>query len=301
MLPQIASLADTRAVLRLSGQELVAFLQGLLTNDTKQLEAKDVRMQYAALLNSHGRYLHDLFLHKQKGDDLVLLADVDKHGATDLVKLLNRYKLRAKVDIADVSSEYTTWARFGPGLLPQGEWHSDPRLQALGQRIVLQAHDKPTTPEGEQETEGIQYKAWRIEQGVAEGDTEMPSGHAIPLEYNLDGLNAISFSKGCYVGQELIARSHFRGVIRKRLMPVNIAGDEEPKMGTSILAPGRKRPAGSLQAAQKGRGLACLNLQAALTAAEGNEHLELGEGGPQVTPWRPVWWPKDWGEEPAAS
>lgn len=57
-----------------------------------------------------------------------------------------------------------------------GEWHSDPRLQALGQRIVLQAHDKPTTPEGEQETEGIQYKAWRIEQGVAEGDTEMPSG-----------------------------------------------------------------------------------------------------------------------------
>lgn len=49
-------------------------------------------------------------------------------------------------------------------------------------------------------------------------------GHAIPLEYNLDGLNAISFTKGCYVGQELIARSHFRGVIRKRLMPVDIAG-----------------------------------------------------------------------------
>ena len=153
MLPQIASLADTRGVLRLSGQELVAFLQvcpnlsslkmrllgrfdhtsrtpahsfaptlqGLLTNDTKQLEAKDMRMQYAAILNSHGRYLHDLFLHKQKGlpahsvtvqpsqqtvchipvnpkpymscgvgDDLVFLADVDKHGATDLVKLLNR-------------------------------------------------------------------------------------------------------------------------------------------------------------------------------------------------------------------
>ena len=79
------------------------------------------------------------------------------------------------------------------------------------------------------------------------------------------------------------------------------AADEEPKIGTSILAPGRKRPAGSLQAAQKGRGLACLNLQAALAAAEGNEHLELGEGGPQVKPWRPTWWPKDWGEEPAAS
>ena len=54
------------------------------------------------------------------------------------------------------------------------------------------------------------------------------TGHAIPLEYNLDGLNAISFTKGCYVGQELIARSHFRGVIRKRLMPVNIAGGKSP-------------------------------------------------------------------------
>ncbi len=50
------------------------------------------------------------------------------------------------------------------------------------------------------------------------------AGHAIPLEYNLDGLNAISFTKGCYVGQELIARSHFRGVVRKRLMPVDLSG-----------------------------------------------------------------------------
>lgn len=58
----------------------------------------------------------------------------------------------------------------------------------------------------------------------------MITGHAIPLEYNLDGLNAISFSKGCYVGQELIARSHFRGVIRKRLMPVNIAGGKPSTM-----------------------------------------------------------------------
>lgn len=57
-----------------------------------------------------------------------------------------------------------------------GEWCSDPRLQSLGQRIVLQAQDKPTSPSGEPETEGTEFKAWRIEHGVAEGDTEMPSG-----------------------------------------------------------------------------------------------------------------------------
>lgn len=59
-----------------------------------------------------------------------------------------------------------------------GEWHSDPRLQSLGQRIVLPAQDKPTSPAGEPETESIQYKSWRMEHGVAEGDTEMPSGRA---------------------------------------------------------------------------------------------------------------------------
>lgn len=78
--------------------------------------------------------------------------------------------------------------------------------------------------------------------------------------------------------------------------------DGEGKIGESILAPGmRKRPAGTLQALHKGRGLACLNLQAALQAAQGQQQLELGEGGPTVTPWRPVWWPKDWGEEQPAS
>lgn len=65
-----------------------------------------------------------------------------------------------------------------------GEWHSDPRLQSLGQRILLQAQDKPTSPEGEQETEGVQYKSWRIEHGVAEGDTEMPSGSSSLLSLN---------------------------------------------------------------------------------------------------------------------
>lgn len=302
LLPQLASLADTRGVVRLSGHGLIDFLQGLLTNDVKQLIAREAPAQYAAILNSHGRHLHDLFLYRQPEDNVVLLADVDKQGLSDFVKLLNRYKLRAKVDIADVSSEYTPWARFGPGLMPEGEWKSDPRLAALGQRTVLPAQSKPTSPSGEPETEGIEFKAWRIEHGVAEGDIEMPSGHAIPLEYNLDGLNAISFTKGCYVGQELIARSHFRGVVRKRLMPVQLGGDGEAKFGESILAPGmRKKPAGTLQALHKGRGLACLNLQAALQAAQGQQELQLGEGGPSVTPWRPTWWPKDWGEEQPAS
>ena len=69
------------------------------------------------------------------------------------------------------------------------------------------------------------------------------------------------------------------------------------KEGESILAPGMKRPAGTLQVLHNGRGLACLNLQAALQAAEGKQQLQLGEGGTSVTPWRPTWWPKDWGTE----
>jgi folate-binding protein YgfZ len=79
--------------------------------------------------------------------------------------------------------------------------------------------------EAGEEVDDEYYLLWRLEQGIPEGSIEIPKGEAIPLEYNLAGLSAISFEKGCYVGQELVARTHHRGVIRKRLMPVNFLQD----------------------------------------------------------------------------
>jgi folate-binding protein YgfZ len=88
--------------------------------------------------------------------------------------------------------------------------------------------------EADKEADERHYLLWRIENGVAEGSTEIPKGEAIPLEYNFAGLNAISFEKGCYIGQELIARTHHRGVIRKRLIPLKFV-DENDKGINSVL------------------------------------------------------------------
>lgn len=97
---------------------------------------------------------------------------------------------------------------------------TDPRLPDLGQRVILPADHQPDGTPVPDEV----YTERRFRLGVAEGSSEIPSGAALPLEYNLDALNGVSFSKGCYVGQELTARTHFQGVIRKRLMPLRLLG-----------------------------------------------------------------------------
>ncbi|KAK2642533.1 hypothetical protein Ddye_024296 [Dipteronia dyeriana] len=99
------------------------------------------------------------------------------------------------------------------------QWFKDPRLDCLGSRGIFQSCKTPPLVEVDKETAKENYLLWRIEIGVAEGSTEIPKGEAMLLEYNLAGLNAINSGKGCYVGQELIARTHHRGVIRKRLLP----------------------------------------------------------------------------------
>ncbi|KAA0058924.1 putative transferase [Cucumis melo var. makuwa] len=94
------------------------------------------------------------------------------------------------------------------------QWFQDPRLECLAPLI-----------EADKETDEDNYVLWRLEKGVSQGSNEIQKGEAIPLEYNLVGLNAISFDKGCYVRQELVARTHHQGVIRKRVVPLKFLND----------------------------------------------------------------------------
>eukprot|EP00891_Asterochloris_glomerata_P001881 jgi/Astpho2/1881/Aster-x1047 len=166
---------------------------------------------YAAMLNSHGRFQHDMFLYRQPGNKPVILADVDAASADRLLQTLKRSRLRANIELQDLSQDFKVWTRFGSGQLQEGHWPSDPRLPLLGQRAVLGAEDRPSFQGDEQQTDPVEYRRWRIEQGVAEGRDEIEVD-SIPFAYNMDGLNAISFDKGCYLGQELIARTHYTGV-----------------------------------------------------------------------------------------
>ncbi|KAK9819786.1 hypothetical protein WJX72_002340 [[Myrmecia] bisecta] len=324
---QLSCLRDTRGVLRLSGADLVHFLQGLVTNDVHGVSNSIAPAVYTAILSPQGRYLHDMFLHSQPGDVPTALADVDQQAVPDLLRLLRRYKLRAKVDIADVSSEYDVWVRFGDASTsgtaatgrPAASWPYDPRLAALGQRAILPSEQLSSSdPAAASSTLSMPsrsqtslpradvhaYRRWRIMHGIAEGDTEIPSGKAVPLEYNLDGLNAISFTKGCYVGQELIARTHYRGVVRKRLMPFRLQPREAgvgELVGQPILAESSgTRTTGKVEVLDGDIGMGVLRLQQAAAAVAGKDVLRVAGSGVQLTPWIPRWWPPEWLEGTSA-
>ncbi|KAJ0105550.1 hypothetical protein Patl1_18640 [Pistacia atlantica] len=152
--------------------------------------------------------------------------------------------------------------------------------------------------EADKETAEENYVLWRLEKGVAEGSTEIPKGEAMPLEYNLSGLNAISFDKGCYVSQELIARTHHQGLIRKRLLPLR-SFDDKGKEVEQKVAPGSEvingetgKKAGKVTTALGCSGLGVLRLEEAFKVS--GILTVQGQDNVRVEAMRPQWWPTEW-------
>ncbi|MGE0717933.1 MAG: folate-binding protein YgfZ, partial [Alphaproteobacteria bacterium] len=223
---------ESRAVLTVSGPDRRAFLQGLVSNDVER--AGPGRAIHAAFLTPQGRYLHDLFIVEQ-GETLLL--DVEAARRQDLLKRLSLYRLRSKVTLADAAGDWRVSALIGPGAatalgLPEeagaaaplgdGVAFVDPRLPALGLRAIL-----PATADaipGFAAGSFADYDRLRLGLGVPDGSRDLPVEKAILLETGFDELNGVDWKKGCYMGQELTARTKYRGLVRKRLMPVTIEG-----------------------------------------------------------------------------
>ncbi|XP_030524676.1 putative transferase At4g12130, mitochondrial isoform X2 [Rhodamnia argentea] len=263
--------------------------------------------------------------------ELELLADVDAQVLDEVVQTFKRYRLRAKVDIENAAQDFSPWQHYGGNFshksskaeepdaasvgwgagvdkaamsASQGsengwQWFKDPRLDCLGCRGIFPSSSKPPLVEADKETDEKNYLLWRLEKGVAEGSTEIPKGEVIPLEYNLEGLNAISFDKGCYVGQELIARTHHRGVIRKRLLPLKFLNDEgkEQKVAprSEILDAASGKRIGTVTTTLGCRGLGVLRLEEALKKS--TSLTILGQEDLKVEAIKPDWWPPEWFEE----
>lgn len=315
---QLACLDDVRSVLRLEGRGLLDYLQKVVSSDATKLAAPGSPPLYACVLTPQGRYLHDMFLHRVEAgspDTQAVLVDCDAGQRRSLMDLLQHYSLHHKIDVTSASKNYSVWAAFGSGIAgastaPERAWPADPRLPALGRRTILPRGSAPT-----QTASASEYACWRIKQGVAEGDAEIPSGEVVPLEYNLDKLNGISFEKGCYVGQEFVARVHALGVVRKRVMPFRLGQARGAScLSTVPLVPGHSRifdvfdaeeslrPIGKVRALQGEFGLAKLRLKEAMAAIREEKpllvgDLEAGTGYAEVWPWRPDWWEPSWGYE----
>lgn len=264
------ALLPERGLIRISGPEARDFLHGLVSNDILSLGPD--RAGYAALLSPQGKVLFD-FLIVPDGDSFLL--DGERARIGDLAKRLTLYKLRAKVTVADVSAEWRIAALWGEGVaarlgLPDrpgaarrqedGIALIDPRLQALGARLILPANTAERTVAALGLTPATfdDYTGYRFGLGVGEGTAELGSEALFLLEANAEPLHAVDFRKGCYVGQELTARMKHRATLRKRLMPVRIDGPA-PGPDSAILADGKI--VGTIRAVHRDRALALMRIE----------------------------------------
>lgn len=264
-----------RALIAISGEDRRTFLQGLVSADVEQ--ASDRRALYGAYLTPQGKYLYDFFLAEHDG---VLLMEVEAAGRDDLIKRLSRFRLRSKVALAP-KDDWRVYAVFGAPGREAGSvetWEggmsvSDPRLSAAGQRAWLPA--PPDLPE----SEFAVWDAHRIELGLADGSRDMVPEKTILLEAGFDELHGVDWEKGCFMGQEVTARSKYRGQVKKRLLPVEIAG-AAPEPGTILTIDGQE--AGEMRSHQGGMGLAVIRLDSL-------DRGPLTAGDTRLTPRVPAW------------
>lgn len=246
-----------RAVLRVSGPQAAAWLQGLVTNDVENIPPGEAR--YAALLTPQGKIIAD-FLVIPDGDGLLMDCAADQ--AAGLARRLGMYKLRAPIAIADVSGSLAVAAGWGgsPPLASQARVFEDPRDPRLGWRAIGAPHELETLGEPASESG---WQAHRISCGVPEGGRDFVWGDTFPHEANMDLLNGIDFRKGCYVGQEVVSRVQHRGLARKRVAPVRIEGAAPPP-GAEIFA--GESVVGRMGSSADGVGLALIRLDKARDA-----------------------------------
>ncbi|HXP03502.1 MAG TPA: folate-binding protein [Stellaceae bacterium] len=279
---------EDRGVLAVAGPDRASFLQGLVSNDTARVSGE--RAVYAALLTPQGKYLHDFFM-VEYGEAIWLDAEAARLG--DLKRRLSVYRLRARVTL-DERPDLAVAVAFGgavlglpddPGAacaLDGGVAFVDPRLPALGARAILPREQvrQALTATGATDADFAEYDRLRLSLGIPDGSRDMVLDKSILLESGFDELNGIDWDKGCYIGQELTARTKYRGLSKKRLFPVRIDGPA-PEPGVIVTLDGHE--AGEMRSSRDGIGLALLRLE----AVERGETLAVGETG--IVPITPDW------------
>jgi folate-binding protein YgfZ len=208
-----ATTLANRAVIRLSGEGVREFLQGLVTQDVE-----GVLPVWAGLLTAQGKCLFD-FLVWADGDDLLL--DCESAAVDDLIKRLSIYRLRRPITIERDESLSVHWSHDGD----RGD--ADPRLAELGKRWLAPADEA-----------ALGWLEHRLRLGICEGRAELHD--LLWLECNAVELNGVSFSKGCFVGQENTARMNWRQKVNRRLLVVEGDGGERcriayPDLGLSVV------------------------------------------------------------------
>ncbi len=279
-----------RGVIAVGGEEAARFLNDLVTADVSVVAPG--RAVYAGLLTPQGKVLFDFIVFR---DGERFLFDLARESAADFAKRLVFYRLRAKVTIEPLLDDrevLAIWDGGDPDVV--GVTAPDPRLAALGWRAIVPAG--ALLPAGCAEATVAEYDAHRVALGVPEGGVDFGFGEAFPHDLDMDQLAGVDFTKGCYVGQEVVSRMEHRGTARRRIVIVN-GPAPMPPVGTPITAAGR--PIGQMMSAAGDTGIALVRLDRAKEAMDAS--LEITAGASAITLSLPGWarfgWPALAGED----
>jgi len=281
-----AALLPDRGVVKVAGEDARRLLNGLLTADIGKVAPGAAR--YAALLTPQGKIIADCMVAQApESDGAGFFLDCPRAEAGRLVDRLKFYKLRAKAAIEDLSQTLGVLAAWdGSGTTRYGLAYPDPRLAALGLRVMLPPDlaAAASADLGAAMVDPESYDAHRIALGVPSGGVDFAYGDAFPHEADMDQLEGVDFDKGCYVGQEVVSRIEHRARARSRVVPVAFDG-AAPLAGAAVTADGKA--VGTIGSLAAGRGLAMLRLDRADEALAAGMTLEAG--GVPVRLERPAW------------
>src|SRR3984957_4119457 len=281
-----AALLPDRGVVKVTGDGARSFLNGLFTADIGKVTPDAPR--FAALLTPQGKIILDAIVAgAEPSDGGGFFLDVPRALAKTCVDRLNFYKLRAKVmveDLSDILGVMAVWN--GEATTEYALTYRDPRLPALGLRVMLPPHlvAEAAKDLGATLVEAADYEAHRIALGVPRGGLDFIYGDAFPHETDMEQLHGVDFDKGCFIGQEVVSRMEHRGLARTRIVPLAYEGFA-PDAGAAVTA--AEKPVGTFGSSAKGRALALLRLDRTADALAAGH--DLGAGSVTLRLVKPVW------------
>ena len=289
-------LLPDRGLIAVEGDDARANLQGLISNDVNRVGPE--RAIYAAFLTPQGKYLFDFFVVERGAQ---LLLDCEAARLPDFLRRLKMYRLRSRVELSDQTEGSAVAALFGPGAVAAvglaedagrarpfaaGVAYVDPRLAAAGARAVLPRAEAEAAlaATGLARAEAADYDRFRLGLGLADGSRDLVVEKSTLLESGFDELNGIDWDKGCYMGQELTARTRYRGLVKKRLVAVDVDGPL-PQPGTPIRLD--EREVGEMRSGRDGLGLALMRVEAMQRGLAAGAPFTAGQA--RLTPRKPGW------------
>jgi folate-binding protein YgfZ len=287
-----AALLPDRGVVKVAGDDARAWLGNLVTIDMGRVALGAPR--FGALLTPQGKIIADFIVAEaEPGTATTFFLDCAKASAPGLVQSLNRYRLRAKVMVEDISEVVGVMAIWdGQTKSGFGLTYPDPRLPGLGLRCMVAPHraEEAAKTMGATLADASAHEVHRIALGVPHGGVDFSYGNAFPHETDMDQLGGVDFDKGCYIGQEVVSRVEHRATARARVVPIAFDG-AAPNAGTPVTA--GDKAVGTLGSTAQGRGLALLRLDRVADAMAQGVPLEAA--GVPIRLVKPAWarftWP----------